>query len=119
VPFVDHHESAGKRAVDQVVFTTGRGRELGEWRMYRTAVIALGVVLEQQLPVGAYVILYGARDGEVGQVEPGETPDQPSVSLLERLRIFGEIDEEKSFPGLDGNAVEWIIHLTKTFDVSR
>ena len=98
--FIDHHEPAGKGPFDQVVLPAGGGRQLGQRRMYRPAVVTLGIILEQQLPVGPDVVLDGPRHCEIGEVEPAEAADQRLIRFAERLRIFRQIDEQEAFPGI-------------------
>src|SRR3954466_5774923 len=93
---VDNHEAAGERSVGQVVFTAGGWSEFRQRRMYRAAVVALGVVLEQELPVGFHLVFDRSRHREAGQVESAEPAEQPLEGLDKRLRLLGEVDEQES-----------------------
>src|SRR3989441_10324676 len=58
------HVAAQERPVEQIVLAAGVGRELGKPRVDDGAVQALGVVLEDELPIGRDVIVDSARSEE-------------------------------------------------------
>src|SRR5215207_8303787 len=109
MPLVDDHEPAGKRTLNQVVLATGGWGELGQWRMHRTAVIALGIILKEQLPIGPNVVLDRPGGCELRQVETAEAADQSLVCLSQGFRLFRQIDEEEAFPAFDRDPVQWIV----------
>ena len=103
----------------EVVLAAGRRGELRERGMHRTAVVALGIVLEQQLPVGLHVVLDGACHLQVRQVEPREAAQQRRVCLGERLGIVGQVDEEEPLPAAPPRtAMQRIVGLVEALDVA-
>ena len=109
--------AAGERPLGQIVLAAGGRRELGERRVHRAAVVALRVVLEQELPVRPHVVLDGPRHLEVGQVEPAEPAEERGPGLLERLGLLGEVDEQEPFPGGHRHRVERPVGLVEVLDL--
>src|SRR6185312_2409620 len=72
----DHHEAAEERSIVEIVLAAVRRRKADERGMYRRTVIALGIVLVDELPVRAHVVLDAARRLERRQTKALEPRDQ-------------------------------------------
>src|SRR5262245_21519573 len=77
--------------------------------MHTGAVIALRVVLDQQLPVGFDVVLNFSAYFETRQLPCCELAHQRRVIFLKRHWIRGEIDVKKTFPLYDADPIEGML----------
>src|SRR5688572_20517439 len=85
--------------------------------MYRTAVVALGVVLKEQLPISLHFVLDGPGNRQLRHVEAVEPADQGLVGLSEWLGIVRQVNEEEPLPALDADGTERIVGLGEAFDL--
>ena len=96
------HPAALPGAVGVEVAAQVVGGELVELRVDARAVVALAVVLGDQLPVRADLVHDLLRRPERGEVEPGHVVDEVAELRLEprRHRLVGEAQEHEALPGL-------------------
>jgi hypothetical protein len=80
------------------ITAAGRRADLAELGVDGRAVVALVVVLGQNLPVGRHVVVVAGGDDElVAGVVPDELPQVADV-LLERGRVAARVGEEPAVP---------------------
>ena len=66
--------------------------------MHAGAVVTLGVVLEDQFPICAHLVLDTFCGAKLWQIPVRELARERREILGERLRIGREIDEDEAFP---------------------
>src|SRR5437879_9910961 len=93
----DHHVPAEIGSLEQVVLTARVRRELREPRMDHRAMEAFGEILEDELPVGADVVVDTGAGAEPLDVEPAEPALERGARARERLGVARQIGEEASF----------------------
>ncbi len=82
------------------------GRQLVELRVDARAVVALAVVLADELPVRVDFVGDRVRDAELGEVEPREMGRQVAEPLDQWRRLLGQADEDEALPRLHPHADE-------------
>src|SRR3954471_19880961 len=81
--------------------------------------IALRIILEEQLPVGAHVVFDGSCDSQIGEIEPRKPAQQALVGGGKRLWILSQVDEQEPLPALDRNLVQRVIAFGESLDIAR
>ena len=82
--------------------------------MYRGAVVTLRVVLDQKLPVAVHLVDDLARALEVGEVIEGGALVDRVERFGQRWSLAGEVNEEKSLPGIYPDPMQRIIRLIES-----
>ncbi len=85
--------------------------------MERRAVVALRVVLEDQLPVGRDLVLDPVRDVQRTQIPTAELADERSEGFLERLGVRGQIEEDPPLPQGQGHRPQRIVLFAERLDL--
>ena len=81
-------------------------RELVELGMEARAVVALGVVLGDELPVRADVVVDPLRRTEAAEVEAAQVLDEVAELIGQRGRVGIEVEEDEPLPDLAAHADE-------------
>ena len=84
--------------------------------MHARTVITLRVILEDQLPVGAHVILNPPGRAEARQIPVAKLPGQRREDLVQRWRLLRQTNEDKAFPQLQPYGMQRIISLIEAGD---
>src|SRR3989475_3830276 len=109
----DRHIAAEEGAVHEIVLAARVGRELRQLGMDHGAMQALRVVLEDQLPVRAHVVVDAAGGAQGRDVEPREPADERRERLRERLGVRREVDREEPLPLGQREGVERVVPLVE------
>ena len=80
---------------------------------------ALGVILEDELPIGRDVVVDPARRLEAREVEAAEPADQRREGARERLRLAREIEKDESLPRLERHPVQRVVAFLEPSDLAH
>ena len=93
------HRPAEHRPLVEVVLGVPVGRQLVEVRVHVRAVVALAVVVEEELPVGFDLVDRLVDRAQLGDAASASNcPWQRRQRLGERRRVGGEVHEEEPLP---------------------
>src|SRR2546430_2295986 len=106
-------------AVHEIVLTARVGRELRQLGMDHGAMQALRVVLEDQLPVRAHVVVDASAGAQRRDVEPREPADERRERLGERLGVRREVDHEEPLPLGERRGAERVVLLVEAFHLAH
>ena len=87
--------SAQKRPLGKIVSSAIRGRKLIELRMHERAMVALGVVDKDELPVAGEIVGQASRRLQRADVPPGEAPDQRAKACSNGNRSSARLTKMK------------------------
>src|SRR5439155_8893555 len=85
--------------------------------MYSRTVIALRIILEDQLPICPHVVLNPFRRAQLRQIPVRKFSCQRREPFLQRRRTLRQTNEDEPFPKRKVHGVQRIIGLIKTWDL--
>src|SRR3989442_1089229 len=115
----NRHVAAEEGAVHEIVLRARVRRELRQLGMDHGAMQALRVVLEDELPVRAHVVVDAAGGAQVRDVEAREPADEGRERLRERLGVRREVDQQEPLPLGQGWGAERVIPLVEAFHLAH
>ena len=94
----DGHKATEERPLAQIILRRIVRGQFGKRRMHQRTVIALGVILEDQLPIGPHLILNAPGGTQLRQIPTREFRLQWGKHRLQRWGMPGEVYEDEPLP---------------------
>ena len=113
------HRPTQHRPLVQVVGRVAVGREPVQMGVDRRAVVALAVVVEEELPVGLHLVDRPVGRGEVGDPPLREAAGQRRKAFRERRPVLPEMNEEQALPGLEPRLDQPVLGLLEARHVGH